>query len=479
MFLTDTILIVDDSSFIVEGLVAILKKRYRTLAVYGGQQCLDILSKEKPSIIILDIMMEPMDGWETLSRIKENPGTRHIPVLMFSAKKISAEEADEHRISIDDFVSKPVTPKKLIEAIEKVLDRQKANILSIESWRSAGIGEDRIEDYTSLMTNLEVDLSLLQNMKVQFSLVRDDDEKIRTDLEAVIAAIEARIQEERLHEVKLSQAMKESIARDAEERERAGPEPVIRENEHEGQPAGGKDPAADQPDLPDSGDIDASERILSPTEVPGPEVGAVQEPFLPEITPLPEVQPTDSSQPGFVVIPEPSGPDSLSESRIPHESWSEEPGMKAITESPAEEPKPVPSGPPPPAEIPEINSGTQPILREKVPEKAGSEVNATSDVNVPTVVEKKYPAARIPRPLSARTLDNKPVLPDAPIPKAVGSGTDTSMSWTPYSGGKSYGKNGTGGKEKSDPDTEKPLSSEGFFSRIISTILGLFKRQKK
>lgn len=479
MSLTDTILIVDDSSFIVEGLVAILKKRYRTLAVYGGQQCLDILSKEKPSIIILDIMMEPMDGWETLSRIKENPGTRHIPVLMFSAKKISAEEADEHRISIDDFVSKPVTPKKLIEAIEKVLDRQKANLLSIESWRSAGIGEDRIEDYTSLMTNLEVDMSLLQNMKVQLSLVRDDDEKIRTDLETVIAAIEARIQEERLQEVKLSYAMQESIARDAEERERAGPEPVTRENEPESLPAYGEDPAAAQPELPDSRDVDKSERTPSSTEVPCPEVGAIQEPLLPEITPLPEVQPSDNSMPGAGGIPKHAGPGSLSESRVPPESRSEEPGMMATPKSPAAESKPVLSCPPPPAEIPDINSGTQPIPRETAPENAGTEVTVSSEVNVPPVAEQKYPVVRMPRPLSARTLDNKPVLPDAPIPKAVGSGTDTSMRRTPYSVGRSYGKTGTTGKEKNDPDQENPPSSEGFFSKIISTILGLFKRQGK
>jgi two-component system, OmpR family, response regulator len=470
--MTDTILIVDDSSFIVEGLVAILKKRYRTLAVYGGQQCLDMLSKEKPSIIILDIMMEPMDGWETLSRIKENPGTRHIPVLMFSAKKISAEEADEHRISIDDFVSKPVTPKKLIEAIEKVLDRQKANLLNIESWRSAGIGEDRIEDYTSLMTNLEVDLSLLQNMKVQLSLVRDDDEKIRTDLEAVIAAIEERIQEERLHEVKLSHAMQESIARDAEERERAGPIPPTRENEPENPLDGRESPAAAQPEFPYSSNVDENERTPSLTEVPGPEAGAIQKPPLPEITPQPEVQPPDNSEPGAGVIPEPAGPGSLPESRVLPQSLSEEIGMKAPANSPADEP-PVLSAPLHLAEIPEINSGTAPFSRETAPENAGSEVN------VLPVVEQKYPAARIPRPLSARTLDNKPVLPDAPIPKAVGSGTDTSMRRTPYSVGRSYGKTGTAGKEKSDSDNEKTPPSEGFLSRIISTILGLFKRQGK
>ena len=235
--MTETILIVDDSSFIVEGLVAILKKSYHPIAVYGGQQCLEILETQKPAIIILDIMMEPMDGWETLARIKENPATRHIPVLMFSAKKISAEEAEEHRISIDDFVSKPVNSKKLIESIEKVLARQKANRLNIESWKSAGIGQQRIDEFTSLMTNLEVDRSLLQNMKVQLSLVHDADSKSRTDFENVIAAIESRIQEERLHEEELSSEMHKSVAKDVELKGCALPAPAMNEREQDSMPA--------------------------------------------------------------------------------------------------------------------------------------------------------------------------------------------------------------------------------------------------
>ena len=55
-------------------------------------------------------MMEPMDGWETLEKIRENPATKDIPVLMFSAKKITPAEAREHSMNIDDFVSKPVKP---------------------------------------------------------------------------------------------------------------------------------------------------------------------------------------------------------------------------------------------------------------------------------------------------------------------------------------------------------------------------------
>jgi len=192
----DTILIVDDSSFIVEGLLALLKTKYRPLAAYDGAECLDILTKETPAVIILDIMMEPMDGWETLARIKENPKTRQIPVLMFSAKKISPEEADEHRISFDDFITKPVSPKKIIEAIEKVLARRDTNRASVGRWRSAGVSQEKIDEYLSLVTSLEVDLSLCQNMKIQYDIIHPR-EKDQSEFPAVIAAIEDRIRQER------------------------------------------------------------------------------------------------------------------------------------------------------------------------------------------------------------------------------------------------------------------------------------------
>jgi two-component system, OmpR family, response regulator len=192
----DTILIVDDSSFIVEGLIALLKTKFRPLAAYGGAECLDILKRETPSVIILDIMMEPMDGWETLSRIKENPETRHIPVLMFSAKKISPEEAEEHRIRIDDFITKPVSPKKIIEAIEKVLARRDTNRYVVERWQSAGISREKIDEYLSLVTSLEVDLSLCQNMQIQNDIAHPGD-KAREEFQEVITAIEDRIRQER------------------------------------------------------------------------------------------------------------------------------------------------------------------------------------------------------------------------------------------------------------------------------------------
>jgi two-component system, OmpR family, response regulator len=204
--LNDTILIVDDSSFIVDGLVAILKKKYRTLAAYSGEDCLAILRKEAPSIIILDVMMEPIDGWETLTRIRENPATRWTPVLMFSARKISREDAEKHLVRLDDFIQKPVSPKKIIESIEKVLARRRASREAIGVWKAAGVNPEAIEEYLTLTTSLEVDLSLCQNLRLHDNLANPPDGS-QTELRSLLDAIEERIGEERSRIMAMEQEM--------------------------------------------------------------------------------------------------------------------------------------------------------------------------------------------------------------------------------------------------------------------------------
>jgi len=90
----NTILVVDDSPFIVDVFINMLERGgYRSIAAYSGQECLDILKDVRPDLILLDIMMEPMDGWETLEHVKNNSETKEIPVLMLTAKQLTSEEA--------------------------------------------------------------------------------------------------------------------------------------------------------------------------------------------------------------------------------------------------------------------------------------------------------------------------------------------------------------------------------------------------
>jgi two-component system, OmpR family, response regulator len=120
-----TILVVDDSPSIVNIVTSMLKQRgYRTIAAYGGEECLEVIRKEVPDLILLDVMMEPVDGWETLMRIKADDRTRETPVLMLTAKELTPEEKLKYGQYIVDLVIKPMTHRDLYNALDKVFSRK-------------------------------------------------------------------------------------------------------------------------------------------------------------------------------------------------------------------------------------------------------------------------------------------------------------------------------------------------------------------
>ena len=209
--MNDTILIVDDSPYIVDGLVALLKRKgFNPLASHGGDEALAILQDTRPDLILLDIMMEPMDGWETLEKIKANPATKDLPVLMFSAKKISPEEAKEHSLNIEDFVSKPVNPAQLLDAINRVIERRRDVGLEAVVARDAGLDPVLIEEYSQLRKSIEVDTNLLAVLKRSSAINRPGSEVPAEDLAAISRLEEkVRVDEVRIREIngKFTKAM--------------------------------------------------------------------------------------------------------------------------------------------------------------------------------------------------------------------------------------------------------------------------------
>jgi DNA-binding response OmpR family regulator len=115
----------------------------------------------KPDIILFDIMMEPMDGWETLEKIKENSATEKSPVLMFPAKKITPAEAKEHSINIDDFVSKPVSPSQLPDLIQWIFSRRNNIKGQLLVAQNKGLDPAVINEYSALRKRIDVDKNLL------------------------------------------------------------------------------------------------------------------------------------------------------------------------------------------------------------------------------------------------------------------------------------------------------------------------------
>ena len=200
--MNDSILIVDDSPYIVDGLVALLKRKgFKPIAAHGGDEAISLLITNKPDLILLDIMMEPMDGWETLEKIKANPETHDLPVLMFSAKKITPEEAQEHSLNIEDFVSKPVNPAQLLNAIKQIFERRSNVKLEAGVAKDAGQDAALIGEYSALRKSIEVDKNLLEVLKnssginIPGHVVPEDDLQSINKLDQKIKTDEIRLKE--------------------------------------------------------------------------------------------------------------------------------------------------------------------------------------------------------------------------------------------------------------------------------------------
>ena len=199
-----TILVVDDSPFIVDVFVTMLERGgYRTVAAYGGEECIEILKTVTPDLILLDIMMEPVDGWETLERIKENPKTKEIPVLMLTAKQLTPTEAQEYGIYIEDYVLKPITHRELYDAIEHVLKRQQSIKSDIDLAKQSGFDAEIISEYARLSKSIDVNKRLMKILETTYNF---DDANVRVseEISNAIKGMEMNIkfQEDRLREIK-------------------------------------------------------------------------------------------------------------------------------------------------------------------------------------------------------------------------------------------------------------------------------------
>jgi two-component system OmpR family response regulator len=117
-----TILIVDDNPDIRELFTTFLNiAGFSTMAVGGGAECIELLKTTRPDLILLDIMMEPMDGWQTLKLIKSQPESRDIPVFMVTGKAITETEQQKYSGDFKIYLMKPVTPQRLKDAVDGIL----------------------------------------------------------------------------------------------------------------------------------------------------------------------------------------------------------------------------------------------------------------------------------------------------------------------------------------------------------------------
>ncbi|PWR74402.1 response regulator [Methanospirillum lacunae] len=146
------ILVVDDEPALNELFVIGLKKYgFSTEGVLGGRECLDLLKDEyRPDLILLDMMMEPMDGWETLHHIKADPDFRKIPVIMQTGKNLTFKEAEQFSYYIEDYIMKPITPKRCVDIINEILEKQRIIQALIDKAHAKGCSESEIDHFVTI-----------------------------------------------------------------------------------------------------------------------------------------------------------------------------------------------------------------------------------------------------------------------------------------------------------------------------------------
>ncbi len=116
------ILVVDDEIYIVHILdFSLGMEGYEVLTALDGEQALEKAKAEKPDLIVLDIMMPKLDGYETCKRLKADDATKQIPVILLSAKGRNVDQKIGFEVGADDYITKPFSPRKLVERINSVL----------------------------------------------------------------------------------------------------------------------------------------------------------------------------------------------------------------------------------------------------------------------------------------------------------------------------------------------------------------------
>jgi DNA-binding response OmpR family regulator len=116
------VLIIDDEELLVKSMCLSLKhKGFEVQGARDGIEGIELAQTTLPDIIILDIMMPGIDGWETLKRLKENSSTRSIPVIIFTAREYSNGTILAQEKGAVDMITKPVDPKYLSSILLKNL----------------------------------------------------------------------------------------------------------------------------------------------------------------------------------------------------------------------------------------------------------------------------------------------------------------------------------------------------------------------
>ena len=116
------ILCIEDEPEMIDLIRLILGRRgFDVIGAAGGKEGLEKALQKPPDLILLDLMMPDMDGWEVYQQIKADDKTKNIPVIVVTAKAQSIDKVlGLHIAKVDDYIAKPFSPQELLASVDKV-----------------------------------------------------------------------------------------------------------------------------------------------------------------------------------------------------------------------------------------------------------------------------------------------------------------------------------------------------------------------
>jgi CheY-like chemotaxis protein len=115
------ILVVEDVDFNRDLVVQLLEDKYQVIEAVNGKEGVEIAERERPELILMDLSLPIMDGWEATRRLKTNADLRSIPVIALTAHAMKGDEEKALAAGCDDYLAKPIDEDELMATIEKYL----------------------------------------------------------------------------------------------------------------------------------------------------------------------------------------------------------------------------------------------------------------------------------------------------------------------------------------------------------------------
>ncbi|MFN8460092.1 MAG: response regulator transcription factor [Anaerolineae bacterium] len=163
------ILVVDDDLDLVRLVRAYLEKSgFHVLAAYDGATALHILRRDRPALVVLDLMLPDQDGWDITRRVRADPVLAKTPIIMLTARIDDADKIIGLELGADDYITKPFNPREVVARVRSVLRRTQDNGLPTQR---------RVLQLAGLMLDLDrrevmVDGQPVELTATEFNLLR-------------------------------------------------------------------------------------------------------------------------------------------------------------------------------------------------------------------------------------------------------------------------------------------------------------------